>query len=249
MCIDTRSLFERVPTLSLYTELQDYIPLRSPLKTTFLLHFVRLTVRDYSRGSAFWERIASSTLQGFSRWLRRRPFVRIAFSNKFSRGRGRCWACDLVFRGVRASIPRRLSTETCLSDGVTLNRQPRTGTIGPSAETFRLATRKSAISQLRRVVVLERPPLPRCCWGTFFHYQPLLALRYRQTLVAAAVSDLLRLKTNVSRQCLSAVLQMTKKLCFSSSFESNRRSSTKMRLRTERDKYQGKSERDLILIA
>lgn len=132
MCVSTPDRSSSVSQLSLivYTELQDYIPLRSPLETTFLLHFVRLTVRDYSRGSAFSERIASSTLQGFSRCLRRRPFVRIAFSEKFSRPRGRSWAFDGVSRRWRldatASIYRNVSWRRSNVERAAKNRHDRT---------------------------------------------------------------------------------------------------------------------------
>lgn len=123
---------------------------------------------------------------------------------------------SMVPRGVLAPIPRRLSTETGLGDGITLNRHPRAGTVEPSAEIFRLATRKSAISQLRWVVVLERPPLSRCCRRTFLHDQALLALRDCQTLVAATVSDLLRLRKKIAR---SVVVSIVGEGCYDSFFK------------------------------
>lgn len=155
------------------------------LETTFLLHYVHPTVRNYSqisaiRTSLFLVRCSLSKVSSTSS-------LSLVFQSISS-------VRQMAVRGFHASIPRHLSTETRLGDGVTLNRYPSAGAIVSPCDVFRLVTRKSAISQLRWVVVLERPPLSRCRGWTLLHDQPLLAFRYCQTLVAAPVSDLLRLK-------------------------------------------------------
>lgn len=159
-----------------WSQLIKGYPFSITLETTFLLHYVHPTVPDYSQISAI--RTSLSSLFGV---------LSLVFQSILS-------VRQMAFRGFHASIPRHLSAETRLGDGVTLNGYPRTGTIVSSCDVFRLVTRKSAISQLRWIVVFERPPLSRCRGWTLLHDQPLLALRYCQTLVATSVPDLFRLK-------------------------------------------------------
>lgn len=53
-----------------------------------------------------------------------------------------------------------------------------------------MTTRKGAVSQLRWVVVFEGPLLSGRGRRALLHHQLLLALRDRQTLVAATVPDM-----------------------------------------------------------
>jgi hypothetical protein len=87
-----------------------------------------------------------------------------------------------------------LSAKTGLSDRVTFPWQPGSGALGTVTEIVRMTARVGAVSQLRRVVILEGPSLPRRIGRAFLHHQLLLALRDRQTLVAAAVPDVISLE-------------------------------------------------------
>lgn len=61
----------------------------------------------------------------------------------------------------------------------------------------RMTARESAVSQLRCIVILEGPSLSRGIRRALLHHQLLLALRDRQTLVAAAMPDMISLETEV----------------------------------------------------
>lgn len=65
------------------------------------------------------------------------------------------------------------------------------------AAIVRMTAREGAVSQLRRVVILEGPSLSRRIGRAFLHHQLLLAFRDRQTLVAATVPDVISLETEV----------------------------------------------------
>lgn len=89
---------------------------------------------------------------------------------------------------------RDLSAEAGLGDQVAFPRQPGSSALGTVTEIVRMTARVGAVSQLRRVVILEGPSLPRRIRRAFLHHQLLLALRDRQTLVAAAVPDVISLE-------------------------------------------------------
>lgn len=91
-------------------------------------------------------------------------------------------------------IARYLSAEASLGDRVSFPWQPR-WSANLTNIVVRMTTWESAISQLRRVVILEGPSLSRCTGWAFFHHQLLLALCDRQTLVAAAMPDVISLRT------------------------------------------------------
>jgi len=87
---------------------------------------------------------------------------------------------------------RGLSAETSPGDRRLFPCRPSSS--GVLAELARMTTRGDAISQLRRVVILEGPSLSGRVGRALLHHQLLLALRDRQALVAAAVPDVISLK-------------------------------------------------------
>lgn len=87
-----------------------------------------------------------------------------------------------------------LSAKAGFGDRVTFPRQPGSSALGTVTEIVRMTARMGAVSQLRRIVILEGPSLPRRIRRAFLHHQLLLALRDRQTLVAAAVPDVISLR-------------------------------------------------------
>lgn len=93
-----------------------------------------------------------------------------------------------------------LSAEASLGDRVSFPWQPRSGDL--TEIVVRMTAREGVVSQLRRVVILEGPSLSRCIGRAFFHHQLLFALRDRQTLVAAAMPDVISLKKNGIRKSI-----------------------------------------------
>lgn len=95
--------------------------------------------------------------------------------------------------------PRDLSAEAGLGDRVSFARQPGVSgdALGALAEIVRMTAREGAVSQLRRIVILEGPLLSRRVQRALFHHQLLLALRDRQALVAAAVPNVISLEIKI----------------------------------------------------
>lgn len=87
-----------------------------------------------------------------------------------------------------------LSFKARFNDGITLSRDPRSNRVQTATTIWPTMTREESVtSQLRRIVILKRPPLSRCRYRAFLHQKSLFALRNGETLIAASVSDLLRL--------------------------------------------------------
>lgn len=93
--------------------------------------------------------------------------------------------------------PRDLSAKAGLRDRVPFPRLPGSGALRAATAIVRMTAREGAVSQLRRIVILEGPSLPRGAGRALLHHQLLLAFRDRQAFVAATVPDMISLEAKV----------------------------------------------------
>lgn len=159
------------------------LPRRLPARITLLLDLFVAT--DFGRGGHETRTFPPAT----------REVSRNYTGQRFALGDSR-WRFRSDDGNPRPRQPRDLSAEASLGDRVSFAWQPGvpSDVLGALAEIVRMTAREGAVSQLRRVVILKGPFLSWRVRRALLHYQLLLALRDRQTLVAAAVPDVISLE-------------------------------------------------------